>query len=238
MKKLYSIALLLSFFAAKSTAQCTVEIPVDVHVISSDSLINNSFMIAQSFLICPGNTLTVQGNSTGFNRFFIENNATVVFDSVPGTAPYGMYSFWVKSGGMLIYNDNSIVSFPMLDTLIWEQGAVLADTGSLFMFDTICNSIVFDYYLIGGPPCMTTNTGKPVHEDEIALLTNPCDNCIITGTVTSGKLQVYDLLGHRVRCGFSEAANGVSLQFQQDITPGVYFIRNLENGRILRLVKG
>ncbi len=203
MKFIYKTVLLIIVFSQflnfNSKAQCSYLIPSNVHVISSDSSINNSFLPAQQFLICPTVTLTVYGNSTGFNKFYLEGGATVIFSDSMGQTPYGSYSFYVKSGATLHYNASSPVAFPFIDTLVWDAGATLIDTGSLFYDTTVCNPLVFDYSLIGGVPCGTS--GSNIISDDLvfSISPNPFTNALKLSVQNSSteisEVIIYNLLG-------------------------------------------
>ena len=73
----------------------------------------------------------------------------MIFSDSMGATPYGIYSFYAKSGSIVHYNASSNVA-SFLDTLVWEPGATLIDTGGLFNYDSLCSSLIFDYSLIGG----------------------------------------------------------------------------------------
>lgn len=214
---LFIFSLLLNF---NSRAQCTFTIPADVHVISSDSSINNSFLPGQQFLICPGNTLTVYGNSTGFNKFFLESGATVLFSDSMGATPYGMYKFYVKSGATLHYNASSPVSFPFLDTLVWEPGAILIDTGSLFYDTTTCNPLVFDYSLIGGAPCGTLNARTVSAAVDFNISPNPFTTQLKfnfqNSSVEISELIIYNLLGEKLEHFILNEGNYSDLKMKND----------------------
>ncbi len=206
---------LCSFFFSK--AQCSYVIPADVHVISIDSSINNSFLPAQKFLICPGSTLTVYGNSTGFNKFYLESGAAVIFSDSMGATPYGMYSFYAKSGSTVHYNASSNVAFPFLDTLVWEPGATLIDTGGLFNYDSLCSSLIFDYSLIGGAPCSGTNSDNLKLTQNFSITPIPFSNELniyFANTFSESEVIFYDLSG-RILEQFilsDEASNSIKLK--------------------------
>ncbi len=194
---LFTVVFLVSF--NKADAQCSYLIPSNVNLITTDSSINNSFLVNQQFLICPGNTLTVYGNSTGFNKFYIESGATVLFSDSVGATPYGMYSFYVKSGATLHYNASSPVSFLVLDTLVWENGATLIDTGFIFNYDSLCSSVIFDYSQIGGSPCGISSFKNLGVENLFSLSPNPFANELNlkfqNSSFENAEIIIYDLVG-------------------------------------------
>ncbi len=203
---LFTFLLLINF---NSEAQCTYLIPANVDVISSDSSINNSFLPNHQFLICPGRTLTVFGNSTGFNKFYLENNSTVIFSDSIGATPYGSYSFYLKSGALLHYNASSPVSFPFIDTMVWENGVTLIDTGDLFHFDSLCSSVVFDYSNLGGAPCGISNSINISAKNSFKISPNPFSESLnfhFNNFPLGNEMVIYDLLGKELEHFFLNAA--------------------------------
>ncbi|GDX52374.1 hypothetical protein LBMAG27_14210 [Bacteroidota bacterium] len=200
--KTLSIFALSVLISLNSKAQCTYIIPADVHVISNDTSINNSFIPTDKFLICPTVTLTVYGNSTANNKFYLESGATIIFSDSMGATPYGMFKIYLKSGAALHYNASSNVSFPFLDTLVWEPGAILIDTGSLFYDTTICNPLVFDYSLIGGTPCGTLFSNNISEQNSYNIFPNPfidhLNMSFQNSVVKNSEMIIYNFLGEEL----------------------------------------
>ena len=228
------LLILLPFVYLKVNAQCSFFIPSDVSVISHDTSITNSFLPGAKFFVCPDATLTVYGNSTGFNKFFIEG--TVVFSDSVGATPYGMYSFYVKSGGTLHYNSSSSVSFPFLDTLYWENGAMLIDTGSLFHLDSICNPIVFN--TVDAPQaaaCASTGINKIQTESSLRISPNPFSdqlNIQYNNSSLENEITIYDLLGKELEHFYLNEATESDLEMKNNWSGiAILEIRN-KNGEI------
>lgn len=204
--KSFSLCTLVIFFFLNTNAQCSYLLPADVHVISVDSSINNSFLPSQQFLICPGKTLTVYGNSTGFNKFYLESGSTVLFSDSVGATPYGMYSFYLKSGATLHYNASSPVAFPFIDTLVWENGAMMIDTGSLFHLDSLCSTVVFDYSVMTSLACASTMSISVVVKENNSASPNPFTdelNIHFNNSTSENEMLIYDLLGKELEHFYS-----------------------------------
>lgn len=213
---LFTLSLLLNF---NSSAQCTYLIPANVDVISTDSSINNSFLPNHQFLICPGRTLTVFGNSTGFNKFYLENNSTVIFSDSIGATPYGSYSFYVKSGATLHYNASSPVAFPFIDTLVWENGATLIDTGGLFHLDSLCSSVVFDYTNLGGAPCGISIVKNISANSSYSISPNPFIDALtiqMNNSFSENEMVIFDLLGKELEHFYLNEATVAELKMKNN----------------------
>lgn len=137
-------------------AQYTVVVPPSVNIIRNDTIIDCSFIPSHQFLVCPGASLGLTGNSTCANKFYMENASVVTFNDTVPSIPYGLFSFFIRGIAILDYNDNTNVSFGFIDTLVFEPSALLVDTGSNFHFIQ-STAVVFDYSLFPtSNPCGTS----------------------------------------------------------------------------------
>lgn len=207
MKHLFKFLFVIIFLLAakNNSAQCTRVLPANTAIISVDSTINCSVgqWLNKVILICPGAHLFVIGNSTSMNNFYIESGATVTFaDSFPPGAPYGIFSFYVKQNGTLNFNQDSHVAFP-IDTLFYENGAVLTDTGTAIQHQQICSPLVFDYSLLpGGVGCAGNQTQNLFSAENISISPNPFQNAVSFQPAFSSTekylIEITDACGRKV----------------------------------------
>ena len=197
--KVISFALLLSAATTLASAQCTKVIPANVNVISTDSIVDCSFLVTQQFLVCPGATLTLVGNSTCFNKFCLESGATIIFNDTVPNVPYGSFSFYLKSGSTLDYNIYESGPTPFIDTLVFETDVTMIDTGAFFMDSTHCSTLVFDYSNLPGAvsPCQPNAVGSERNELAFDIFPNPSTDGITIQRNGAEPMEVaiYDLLG-------------------------------------------
>lgn len=169
------IVFLFSCSMKSINAQCTLLIPANVNVLSHDTLIDCSNLVTQRFLLCPGVHVTWKGSSTCFNAFYMESGSTLTFNDTLPSVPYGMFSFYVKSGATLDYNIGAPTTFPFIDTLRFEPGATLIDTGHVFHDSSHCASLVFDYSLLPGgvSPCGLSSLHNVMASASVGVYPNP-----------------------------------------------------------------
>lgn len=225
----------LLLFSVTAAAQCTVVIPANTIVITGDTTIDCSFMPGNRFLVCTGASVTVTGNSTCFNHFYMENASVVTFrDTFPG-APYGLFSFYIRGIAILNFNDDSPVSFGIIDTLVYEPTALLIDTGHIFQHRLMCPTLTFDYSLMPtGNPCGTTEIeGDETTKNFIAAPVPFSDHLdiIVNGWSQICTVQIFDLQGSEVERYEVNGPGKHRLAMRNDWS-GIAYVEMMEAGKV------
>ncbi len=232
MNSTLRIVCMILLSTASSIAQCTVIIPSGTEVVYADTTIDCSFIPGNHFLVCPGTSLTMIGNSTCVLHFYLESSAVVSFkDSIPG-APYGFFSFFLKDHAVLDYNDGSPGSFGYIDTLVYEPTSILTDTGSSFHVIQICQPVVFDYsQLPSGMPCGTSITkGELISDFSISPI--PFSNSMeidISNLRDGTSLRIYNVLGEEVEI-FELQNSGKQKLLMKNNWSGTGYIQIINDG--------
>ena len=236
MRKSIPILILAAFLCClhEAKAQYTVVVPPSAIIIRNDTIIDCSFIPSHQFLVCPGASLGLTGNSTCANKFYMENASVVTFNDTFPSIPYGLFSFFIRGIAILDYNDNTSISFGFIDTLVYEPSALLTDTGSNFHFIQSNPSVVFDYSLFPtSNPCGTsgiTDNGFPAFsvypvpfKDEINFQQwNP------EGSIT---LRVLDMIGREIERFEPDQSPAQTFRMQNEWT-GVAFLQIIRDGII------
>ncbi len=236
MKSISVIIFLFLISSCVAQAQCTFVIPANTVVITNDTVIDCSFIPGENFLVCTGASLTMTGNSTCMNHFYMENASVVTFsDSLPG-APYGFFSFFIKGIAILDFNDDSPVSFGIIDTLIYEPSALLMDTGSIFHYTSICPAVIFDYSLLpSSSPCATTEITGVDKQWNFAISPIPFSDHLdieITGEIPPATIQIFDLLGKEVEA-FDINEEGRHHLKMKNTWSGAAYIQIIQKGKVV-----
>jgi len=233
MKKYLIILIVLFIFSYQSTySQCTHNLPANTVIISADTTINCGLSpnIGKSILICPGATLTLKGNSTCFNKFYLESGASLILNDTAGIAPYGSFDFFLKTGSTLNFNKSCGYSGP-IDSLYYESGAVMTDTGSSIMHQSVCTQIIFDYSLLPvGSNCSGTSV-KNISENiiDVSVFPNPFINnvefSVNEKTNRQYLLSIFDFSGKNIYSAL--VFSGEKISINKNNLPGVVFFWSL-----------
>jgi len=92
------------------------------------------------------------------------------------------------------------------------------------VIDAVCNPVVYDYSLIGGPgPCALSAETAENHSEEISVYPNPFSSTIyLAGLKSDGDAILYSVLGHEVqRWKVSNKDNKIDTHA---LTGGLYFL--------------
>lgn len=236
MKSIIFPIFFLLIFSEAINAQCTYTIPANTVIISNDTVIDCSFIPGTNFLVCSGASLSMTGNSTCINHFYMEDASVVTFkDSLPG-APYGLFSFFIKGIAILDFNDDSPISFGIIDTLVYEPSALLIDTGSIFQYIHICQPVIFDYsQLPSGTPCVPTEVNGTKKQNDFAISPMPFSNELFIETATGvqpATVKIFDLTG-RVLEVFEISGVGRQQLSMKNTWTGAGFIQLFQNGKMV-----
>ncbi len=236
MKSIVILFYFLLIGSGIANAQCTFVIPSNARIISNDTVVDCSFIPGANFLVCSGASLTMTGNSTCMNHFYMENASVVTFrDSLPG-APYGIFSFFIRGIAILDFNDNSPVSFGIIDTLVYEPSALLIDTGSIFQYKLVCPTIVFDYSLLpSGNPCASTVIEDADIHQNLTIAPVPFSDYLgiqITGEIPASTIQIFDILGKEVEA-FEIDNEGQHHHKMKNSWSGVAYIQIIQKGKVV-----
>lgn len=236
MKLIPCLLYSLMLYTVTVNAQCTFVIPSTTTVISNDTVVDCSFIPGNNFLICTGASLTMTGNSTCMNHFYMEDASVVTFrDSLPG-APYGIFSFFIKGIAILDFNDDSPVSFGIIDTLVYEPSALLLDTGSIFQYTNICPSVVFDYSLLpAGNPCAANSIAGAEMRNNFIVAPVPFSEDLgiqIAGEIPASTILIYDIMGKEVE-KFDINEIGQHHLKMKNSWSGVAYIQIMQKGEVV-----
>ncbi|MFM2225264.1 MAG: hypothetical protein RJA07_1466 [Bacteroidota bacterium] len=98
-----------------------------------------------------------------------------------------------------------------------------------------CNS--YDSITINVINCNTGIDAMNSSGNKMLIVPNPCTACeIVMETDNYPSLQITDLLGKNVKAHFEKTAKGYSINMINQ-SAGIYFIRNLQTGQVLKFVK-
>ncbi len=87
-----------------------------------------------------------------------------------------------------------------------------------------------------------TVTGCSKLSDEVPVETlsvspNPCNTCFVNGTLNEQELVVTDIIGRKINVDFSESRGGFYFTLSDEYAAGLYLIRNIRTGQVVKFEK-
>lgn len=236
MNKIITLCFLCFFFGVhQADAQYVVSIPANAIVVTTDSSITLTPGSAPnySFLVCPGKKLTLKGISTYLVRVYLEENATLNFDS-SAFSLYLMGDYFMKKNSLLDFNKH--MGSP-IDTLMIQSPASVIDTLTVIPSNTLpCTTLSFDYSLLPGgtSPCAPTGTADWNEPASTILIPSLVSGELRFISPYKGSIQLMDGSGRIIRRKDIHA-NDMTQMPLDGIAPGVYYYRlTAQSGPIQR----
>lgn len=206
--------------------QCSTTIfPQPGHVpITSNQSINATGTV---YWICSGLTVTIL--SSQGDAYLCESNVTL---NIVGSAGDQVFA----KSGCVINNSSSAA----IGVVCNPANVTLNNTGTgSITVDAVCNPVVFDYSMIGGPGNCAGSSGTEDHTlSGVSAFPNPFVSTLVIAWIRSeGEAILYDVLGKEVqRWRIYSGENNIETRVS---TTGVYFlkVRTDEGTATLKLVK-
>lgn len=215
-----------AFSIALANAQCTTTIfPQPGHVpVTSNQSINATGTI---YWICSGLTVTIL--SSQGDAYLCESNVTL---NIVGSAGDQVFA----KAGCVINNSSSAD----IGVVCNPSNVTLNNTGTgSITVDAVCNPVIFDYSMIGGPGNCAVSSG--IGENTLTGMStypNPfVSTLVIAGLKSEGEAALYDILGHEIQSWKINAGEN-RIETTTEI-PGVYFlqVRTADGGATIKLMK-
>lgn len=221
---LFFVALVMLCSSRTASAQYTVQVPADARIISSDSVISlnpGGPGVNHSFLVCAGKKLKLNGISTYMVRLYMEENATMDFDTMAFSL-YLVGDYFMKQNSMLDFNKH--MGSP-IDTMMVQNTVTVLDTQTILPSNPLpCTTLVFDYSLLPGGVSPCPSVPLSVHESAEAglVIPSPVADRLNFATSKSGHFSLHDGQGRVVRQVKLDANSRADISLQ-GLAPGMYF---------------
>ena len=136
-------------------------------------------------------------------------------------------------------------------TTTWTTKTITAPT-LFYNIIGLTNNTIYEYHLrsdcnstgtvnSGWSTTATITTPLRLEDSEISSSTfyvspNPCSSCFVNGTMDEQDLIVTDIVGRKVNVQFTKSENGFYINMP-DASNGLYLIRNIRTGDVVKFVK-
>ncbi len=139
-----------------------------------------------------------------------------------------------------------------LGTTAWTTSTILAPLTSKILTG-LTNNTTYQYRLqticnVSGTPTsawtpintfttlLRLEDAQSVTASSFSVNPNPCTTCEITGVENANDLTVTDIIGREITASFSKSANGYYINLSETAS-GVFIIRNINTGEVVKFVK-
>ncbi len=165
-------------------------LPNHVQISYDQSLIASG----ESYWVCEGVNVTVT-SSPGMNLFYLEKKSTLTFMGSGGDG------IWAKDSCVVTNNSSDYISVTCNPSTV-----TLLNNGAGTINSISCANIVYDYYLVGGSPCIGT-PGSIYDYSQImptSIYPNPIISSFVLFIVTNSLNEaltfvLYNTLGKEVK---------------------------------------
>lgn len=161
--------------------------------------------------------------------------------TVSGTET-GDYSVYYGAYGTLILPQDTFTNVAMIEEATTNISGPLALKNTWLDLNTGKALIVMVedtfgvYRVMYSPDNIGTGISEIKSEKSLNIYPNPCTTCEITRAVNATDLTVTDIIGRKQNATFSKSPNGYYINLL-DNSFGIFLIRNIKTGEVVKFVK-